>query len=675
MTDRNHNQKETPGQSAQKRAEEALRESEQSLRNLADNLQNAMVYQLTAEPDGSRRFTFISRAVERLNETTAEEALADASVIYRQVLPDYLEVVKEREAQALKNLTPFRVEVQSRLPSGRLRWFDYSSTPRYQADGLLVWDGVEVDVTERKQAEEALRQSEERLREVIEYTPAGYFSIDRAGRFQSVNSAWLRMHGYESADEVIGRHFSLTQVETDLEASQRKVEMLLTGGAIPSGEFSRRCRDGSVGYHTFSARPVIRAGEIVGIEGFLIDITERKRAEEEKAKLEAQLLQAQKMESVGRLAGGVAHDFNNMLSVIMGYAELALGKVNPTESLQADLAEIITAAERSAKIIRQLLAFARKQTVAPKVLNLNRTVMGSLKMLERLIGEEIRLNLRPNPDLWPVKVDPSQIDQILANLCINARDAISGVGEITIVTGNASFDLDHCTAHAGILAGEYVRLAVRDDGCGMDKETLAHIFEPFYTTKGVGKGSGLGLAMVYGAVQQNNGFIDASSEPGKGTTVTIYLPRYVGETGKAHTECTPGAVIEGQETILLVEDEPAVLTLTRKMLERQGYTVLAANSAGEAIRLARKHSAKIDLLMTDVIMPGMNGRDLWQALKALLPDIQCLFMSGYPANAIADRGILEEGAHFLQKPFAKKDLGAKVREALDEKAASAKTDK
>jgi CheY-like chemotaxis protein len=367
---------------------------------------------------------------------------------------------------------------------------------------------------------------------------------------------------------------------------------------------------------------------------------------------------------VGRLAGGVAHDFNNMLGVILGHTEMALEQVDPAQPLHAGLTEIRNAATRSADLTRQLLAFARKQTIAPQVLDLNETVAGMLTMLKRLIGEDIDLHWQMEADLWPVRVDPSQIDQILANLCVNARDAISGVGKLTIELGNRTFDEDFCAAHAGLVPGEYVLLAVSDDGCGMDKETLSHLFEPFFTTKGMGQGTGLGLATVYGIVKQNHGFIDVSSEPGRGTTFKIYLPRDVGKAGPARRESAPEPLLRGQETILLVEDEPAILKMTKMMLERQNYTVLAARTPGEAIALAREHAGEIHLLVTDVVMPEMNGRDLAKNVMSLYPHVKRLFMSGHTANVIAHDSVLNEGMHFMQKPFSMKDLAVKVREAL-----------
>ncbi len=393
-----------------------------------------------------------------------------------------------------------------------------------------------------------------------------------------------------------------------------------------------------------------------------IELAENKRTGEEKAKLQAQLYQAQKMESVGQLAGGVAHDFNNMLSVILGYSQLALEKTEPSSTLRGDLQEILDAALRSVNITRQLLAFARKQTISPQVLDLNETVEGMLKMLRRLIGEDVNLEWLPEPKLWPIMIDPSQIDQILANLCINARDAIAGVGKIVIETGTTTFETEYCASHPGVFPGDFVVLAVSDDGSGMEKELLDKIFEPFFTTKEVGQGTGLGLSTVYGIVQQNNGFINVYSEPGKGTTFRVYLPRHLGENGVIEKPSN-GEAHRGQgETVLVVEDEAAILRLTSRILNDLGYMVLTANRPTEAIELARQHT--IQLLLTDVIMPEMNGKDLAEQLLTIHPDLKCLLMSGYTASVIASQGVLEEGIHFLQKPFSARALAAKVRETL-----------
>jgi nitrogen-specific signal transduction histidine kinase/CheY-like chemotaxis protein len=390
------------------------------------------------------------------------------------------------------------------------------------------------------------------------------------------------------------------------------------------------------------------------------DITERLR-------LAAEFRQAQKMESVGRLAGGVAHDYNNMLSVIIGYAELAMGKVDPSDPLHSDLNEIFNAAKRSAEITRQLLAYARKQTIQPTVLDMNETVAGMLKILRHLIGEDIDLTWLPETGVWPVKMDPTQIDQILTNLFVNARDAISGVGNITIETHMVALDEAYCADHAGFVPGEFVLLAVSDTGCGMDKEILGNIFEPFFTTKDADHGTGLGLATVYGIVKQNNGFINVYSEPGNGTVFRIYLPRHMGKAEEIKGATVAEILSSRGETVLLVEDEPAILKMSRRMLEKLGYQVLAAGSPSEAMRLAGEFSGKIHLLITDVVMPGMNGRDFAGQLHALCPDIKTLFMSGYSTDVIAHRGVLEGGMNFLQKPFSIKDLSVKARATLDQK--------
>ncbi len=397
---------------------------------------------------------------------------------------------------------------------------------------------------------------------------------------------------------------------------------------------------------------------------FARNITARKQAEEDKARLEAQLMQAQRMESVGRLAGGVAHDFNNMLGAIFGHtemAEIAL-RENPAR-LPVHLREITKAARRSAALTQQLLAFARKQTITPKALDLNTTVAGMLKLLERMIGEDIEILWLPGSGLWPVLADPSQIDQLLANLCVNARDAIANGGKITIETGNRVLDAAYCADHPEGAPGAYVLLAVSDNGSGMDPATLAQIFEPFFTTKETGKGTGLGLSTVYGIVKQNNGFINVYSEPGQGTTFSIHLPRHLGPA-EPEAEDRVAPLGRGHETILLVEDEPAVLDMVTTMLERQGYTVLPANAPGEAIRLARERQGSIHMVMTDIIMPEMNGLELSRRLLAIHPSLKRLFMSGYTASVIAHHGVLDPGLPFIQKPFSMKDLTAKIREVL-----------
>ena len=521
------------------------------------------------------------------------------------------------------------------------------------------------DITERKGAEEALREREHLLSESQRLGHIGSWFWDMTGPFQWSEETY-RLYGVSPDTFIPTPEAVLDLIRHDDRPAMKSWFANFVLGDKHELEFRLNEPDGA-------GRVLLGRGEAVAgngdnrayMAGTVQDVTERKRAEDEKAALEAQLQQAQKMESVGRLAGGVAHDFNNMLGVILGHAELALEQVDPAQPLRDDLLAIHSAAKRSADLTRQLLAFARKQTIAPEVLDLNDEIASMLNMLRRLIGENIDLQWKPGVDLWSVKVDPSQIDQILANLCVNARDAISGIGTLTIATDNSALDEHYCAAHAGCAPGDYVRLAVSDDGCGMDKDTQSHLFEPFFTTKAMGEGTGLGLATVYGAVKQNSGYINVYSEPGHGTTFTIYLPRQLDRAAQMQAAGTTRTVPSGHETILLVEDEPSILALAEKMLVRQGYTVLVANTPSEAIRLAEQRPGEIHLLMTDVVMPEMNGRVLAKNLLVLYPQIKRLFMSGYTADVIAHQGVLHEGMHFIQKPFTLDNLAAKVREALD----------
>jgi PAS domain S-box-containing protein len=394
-------------------------------------------------------------------------------------------------------------------------------------------------------------------------------------------------------------------------------------------------------------------------------IDAHRRSEEERKALERQLSQAQKMEAIGRLAGGVAHDFNNNLTVILGYTKMALLRISRSDDpLHKRLTEIQRAATRSVELTRQLLAFARQQTVTPRVLDPNETIDAMLGMLRRLIGEEIDLVWTPGDQIWPVRIDPVQVDQILANLIVNARDAIDEVGAVTIETSNVTIDAAFSEDIDGLEPGEYVVLTVSDTGSGMDRTTLESVFEPFFTTKPMGKGTGLGLATVYGIVKQNDGFVTVDSTPELGTTFRIYLPR-AGHV-EAQKATSSGVRTRGHESILVVEDEPQLLELTSELLEGLGYIVWRAASPTQALWLARQHSDDLQLLLTDVVMPEMNGRELWQKLDAICPDLRCLFMSGYTADVIADRGIVEEGMHFIQKPFTEQALAAAVRAALQE---------
>jgi PAS domain S-box-containing protein len=482
-----------------------------------------------------------------------------------------------------------------------------------------------------------------------------------------VNQATLALHGATSKEELLD---GLVQTFTpqSFAVFRRELIRLWNGGTEMREDavvqtLTGEQRDVSVYFSVCPGHEKNLSKVIVS----LVNISERKQAEQERETMQEQLLQAQKMESVGRLAGGVAHDYNNMLSVILPYSEMAMEEVDPTQPLYRRLQEIHSAAQRSADLTRQLLAFARKQAVTPRVLDLNETVASMLKLLRKLIGEDISLVWMPGAELWPVRIDPSQIDQVMANLCVNARDAITGVGKVIIETQNITFDEAYCNDHADALQGNYVLLVVSDNGCGMDRETLNKIFEPFFTTKEMGKGTGLGLATIYGIVKQNNGFINVYSEPGFGSTFKIYLPRHVVEGEVIEEQSADSKIAGGSETILLVEDEAAVLDMVKNVLEGLGYTVFSASLPGEALRTASERNGDFDLLITDVVMPEMTGQELSKSLIASYPAIKCLFMSGYTGDVIAPQGIFKEGINYIQKPFSRQDLAGKVRSVLDGK--------
>lgn len=476
-------------------------------------------------------------------------------------------------------------------------------------------------------------------------------------RFLALNPAFERLTGLQ-ASKLVGRTVreALPGIEEHWIETYGKVA--LTG---EPAFFESYSADLDKHFQVTAFRPV--PGQFVCI---FTDITALKHAESHRARLESQLQQAQKLESVGRLAGGVAHDFNNMLGVILGSVELAAAQVDPAAAISADLEEIRVAAERSADLTGQLLAFARQQPVVPRLLDLNETIANMLKILRRLIGEDIDLEWIPQPDLWLVEIDPAQIDQILTNLCVNARDAIEGTGRVRITTANRDLDPVYCSEHPGlgISPGDFVQISVSDDGCGMTEENLKHIFEPFYTTKAVGEGTGLGLATVWGVVGQNGGFVDVVSRLSHGTTFLILLPRAKSANKPDVVAMTSASLPPGTETILLVEDEAAMLAAVRRMLTAQGYSVLAAHSAAEARRMATENAGAIHLLLTDLILPEMNGRELSEQLLSLCPSMKVLFMSGYTPDVTIRYGVSGAGANFIQKPFSGRQLAQHVRALL-----------
>jgi len=531
------------------------------------------------------------------------------------------------------------------------------------------------DVTERKRMAEAYENERAYLSAVIDNIGEAIVICDAEGRIVRFNETARRLHGLpeQSIPSDLwaqAQHYDLYQEDgiTPMPIKDTPLFRALQGECVKDVEIVVAAKHSRPYFLVCNGQALTdETGKIYGAVVAMHDITERKQAEKEKERLQAQFSQAQKMESVGRLAGGVAHDFNNKLTVINGYAEMMAAVLPSSDPMYESVQQIHTAGKQSEAIVRQLLAFARKQTISPVQLDLNDTISPMLKMLQRLIGENIGLEWHPGKNLYRVKIDPSQVDQIMANLSLNARDSISDVGKVTIETKNTVVDEDYCKNNPEAIPGRYAMLVVSDDGCGMEKEVKDQLFEPFFTTKEVGKGSGLGLPSVYGIVKHNNGFINVYSEPGEGTVFKIYLPRHEAEESFLKPVIESGGQMPvGAETILIVEDEKAILQLSRRMLERLGYTVQTSSNPSEALKLSGEYDGTIHLLITDVVMPEMNGRDLSSRLTRLHPALKTLYMSGYTADVIAHHGVLDEGVQFIQKPFSLKDLAVKVREALEQ---------
>src|SRR5580700_3089207 len=506
-------------------------------------------------------------------------------------------------------------------------------------------------------AQENLRRSELNFRSLVTNAPYGICRCDSTGKILDANPAFVELLG-DTSVELVGQHifglYANSDQWFDLADFLRSSEPFKGLAA----EWKRK--DGTTTVVRISGRSVANGGLGDVFELFAEDITERRA-------LEHQMRQSQKMEAVGRLAGGIAHDFNNLLMVILGYSEFLLERLGAEPHLRGPAQEISSAAERASSLTRQLLAFSRKQMLAPRVVNLNDVATENIKMLTRMIGEDIDLVLVPSPGLWAVRADAGQIDQVIMNLAVNARDAMPSGGKLTIETSNVSLDEEYSRFHAPLRPGDYVMLTISDTGMGMDSETQSHIFEPFFTTKGL-KGTGLGLSTVYGIVKQSGGYIWVYSESGKGTTFKIYLPRVAEAVEKPARVAAAAESASGEpgiETILLVEDEANLRYLARQFLEKQGYQVIEAADGAVAMQIAVAHEGVIHLLLTDVIMPGMNGRELARGISEIRPNVKVLYMSGYTENVIGRNGMLDAGVRLLQKPFTLRDLKSKVREVLD----------
>jgi len=508
------------------------------------------------------------------------------------------------------------------------------------------------------QARATLRATEASFATLVEHAPVGIYRSSPEGRFLSANAAVVRMLGYESAADVLGLDMA-RDVYADAAERQRLVERdTYSDRQYDSVEATWKRRDGRLLTVQLSVRAVRnRAGQVEYYETFVRDVTDQRR-------LQQQVLQSQKMEAVGRLAGGIAHDFNNLLTVITSYSDLLLEDLAPGDAKRDDLEQVRKAADGAAALTRQLLAFSRQQAVEPRVVSLNTVVEGLHKILRRVIGEDIELTTTLAPDLGAVRADVGQLEQVLMNLAVNARDAMPSGGRLTVETANVEHDPDYARDREAAAVRQFAMLAVSDTGCGMDEATKARIFEPFFTTKEPGKGTGLGLATVYGIVKQAGGFIWVYSEPGQGTSFKIYLPE-VDATAERTTAVAGARAPRGTETVLLVEDAAAVRAVTKQVLERQGYVVLEAPDGEAALRLAQQHRGPIHLLLTDVVMPRVSGRELAERLTQVRPDMRVLYASGYTDDSVVRHGILELGTAYLQKPFSPESLARKVRDVLD----------
>lgn len=636
-----------------KNAEVSLRKSEEQYRRLAENSPD-MIYRMSL-PDG--KYEYVSPAAELIFGYPPEYWYQHPAIIQKIIHPDWKDYFEREWNKLIKGQLSPTYEYQVVHKNESIRWLHQRNMDVRDENGKLVAiEGIVTDITERKQTEEALRASHKRFLTVLDSIDATIYVADmETYEILFMNKYMIDTFGRDMTGEICWKVFRNDGKPCSICTNDRLVD----ADGSPTGVCVWKDKNPVTGKFYVNHDRAIEwtDGRLVRLQ-IAADVTELNKMEE-------QLQQSQKMEAVGRLAGGVAHDFNNMLSIISGNIEMVLEDVNPDDPVVENLQEIQKATQRSTDLTRQLLAFARKQTISPKVLNVNDAIDSMLNMLRRLIGEDIDLVWAPCNDLWSIKVDPSQIDQVLANLCVNARDSIEGVGKVTIETGNVSFDEIYCRENQGFKPGDYAMIAVSDNGSGMDKETLEKIFEPFFSTKETGKGTGLGLSTVYGIAKQNDGFINAYSELGEGTTIKVYFPKHfvTGTEDQPHTEKVEDAA--GYETILLVEDEMGILRMTTMMLERLGYKVIPVSNPVEAVQVGETYPGKIDLLMTDVIMPTLNGRELAEKILHRYPGLKCLFMSGYTANVIAHHGVLDEGIHFINKPFSKHDLSAKLRAVLE----------
>jgi len=628
-----------------------IRRAAETYRGLVENL-NDIVFSL----DVAGNLSYVSPRIEQLSGFRANEIIGKSFSQF--VYPDDLGGLQKSFVNTLAgHLAPHEFRVAD--GKGRLRWCRSSSRPQFHGGKLVGLAGVIVDITEHKQTEEALQKAEQKYRAIFEQAIIGIFQSDPDGRYVTANPAQARMLGYDSPEELTT---SITDISHQLYVDPKRREeftsLVEKKGSVRNFECEVYRKDGSTMWLSVNARGIVRDGRIVAFEGMNEDITDRKL-------LEQQLLQAQKMEAVGQLAGGIAHDFNNLLGVILGHGELLLKRLHSSDPARRRIEQICLAGQRAVSLTAQLLAFSRRQILRPVVLDLNAVVENLNNMIARSIGEDIPIVCKLDPALGRVRADAGQIEQILLNLVVNARDAMPQGGILTMETRNVEVDRG-AQVHLGAKEGRYCELAVSDTGTGMDQQTMARMFEPFFTTKEPDKGTGLGLATVYGVVKQSGGYISVTSELKKGTTLRIYLPRTEEAVHTPKLRHLSSAVFaRAGETILLVEDADLLRGVTREFLEGAGYRVLEAHAANVALEVAERHKAPISLMITDVVMPGMTGRNLAERLKSTRPETKVLYVSGYADETIFRHGVLPSGTDFLHKPYTQDVLISKLREVLD----------
>lgn len=638
--------------------------SSEIFRQLTENIREVFWMAL---PDLSR-VLYVNPAYEELWGQSARRLYENPMAWLEAVHPDEREKICRRARENI-HLRDFTNTYRIVRPDGSIRWIRDRSFPIRDSYGNVVRvAGIAEDITELKLVEKRLQDNESRLRMILDGAAEGIYGLDAQGRITFCNAAMLGYLGYERSEDLTGRHV-LSVVHSSRgktsEASARDcpvLESIRMGQVIHRKKQTLWRADGSSFPAEYWCHPIFRDGEVAGAVVSMLDISQKCQAEEALNSSQDQLRQAQKMEAIGRLAGGVAHDFNNLLSVIIGYSEMILDRLETGAPYRSEISEIRAAGVRAADLTRQLLAFSRRQLLQPRLIDLATVVQGVEKMLRRLIGEDVELITALKP-CGSALVDPGQMEQVILNLAVNARDAMPSGGKIVIETGNVEIDEIAAQKHA-CAPGRYVVLAVSDNGCGMSPEVRARLFEPFFTTKPQGKGTGLGLSTVHGIVSQSGGCIWVYSEPGKGTTFKVCFP-LVDAVADARPLKPAAPLRKGSETVLLVEDETTLRALARQALKSQGYTVLAAPCGEEAILIAESYPGRIDLVVTDVVMPGLSGSETVARLTALRPGLRVLYMSGYTDDAVVHLHLIRSGSNFLQKPFTPSLLAVKVREALD----------